>query len=350
VGVHSEQIRIFDTATGQCCGDLPTPATGAKLSRAAFRPDGLELAALVEGRLDKALARWDLQSGKLAHEFPLPSDVVQHSYFRRTGQLAWRGDRHLLLDNQYLIDLTNRSVVWRYHVPHSMLLASESPDSCHWYCVSRDASPMGPKFLVARPAPSESARLKADFVTLEKQLVLGPGMSVRLEVQLSSVGSGDLAGTVQRVVTETLQNRGIKVDSSAPLALRITSQSGTTGSEIGVSSSRLPFANPDQVFAQQRLSCVMSLRDSSGKERWSHQQSVDMRSFGGVQAGEAQSQLAKEMQDNFTRMLSSGQFLDSGLPTFVFGKVEEIVAGESQLTFGGEGPPPPPPKPTSGQS
>ncbi len=89
VGVHNEQIRIFETATGECRGDLPTPATGVTLLRTAFRPDGQELAAIVSGRLDRALARWDLRTGKLEHEFPLPSDVVQASYSARAA--GWPG-------------------------------------------------------------------------------------------------------------------------------------------------------------------------------------------------------------------------------------------------------------------
>jgi hypothetical protein len=341
VGVHNEQIRIFETATGECRGDLQTPATGIRIVRAAFRPDGQELAAIVEGRLDKALARWSLSSGKLEHEFPLPSDVVRSSYFRGTGQLAWRGTRYLLLDNQYLIDLTNRAVVWRYHVPANILLASHSPDDHNWYCAVRDQSPSGAKFLVSRPVPGASARLKIDFVTLEKQLLLGPGMSVRVDAQLSAGGAANLRETVSRVVGEMLQNRGIEVDPQAPLTLLISSRSGTTGEQIGVSKSFSPFARPDQVFSQQRLTCSISLRDSGGKERWSHERSVDMRSFGRVQSENAQGELAKEMQNSFTGMLSSGRFVEDSLPTYVFGNLDEILAGESQLTFAGEGPPPP---------
>ncbi|MCU0872616.1 MAG: hypothetical protein MUE50_09760, partial [Pirellulaceae bacterium] len=345
VGVHDDQIRIFETATGECCGDLPTPAMGNKLARAAFRPDGLELAALVEGRMDKSLARWDLQSGKLEHEFPLPNDIVSSTYSRPTGRFDWRGNRYLLLDSKYLIDLTNRAVVWRYHVPMNMLLAADSPDGRNWICSTRDSSPTGPRFLVGRSLPSEAARLKTEFTTLEKQLLLGPGMGVRLDVQLSSVGSGDLPAEVRNVVTETLKNRGITVDASVPLTLSIASQSGTTGTEIAVTSSRMPLATPEQIFAQQRLSCMMTLRDSGGRERWSYERSVHMRSYGRTQAENVQAELMNEMQTSFRNMLSTGKFLDDGLPMYVFGKLDEILAGQSQLTFAGEGPPPPPPPP-----
>ncbi|MCL4204362.1 MAG: hypothetical protein KJ000_17905 [Pirellulaceae bacterium] len=348
VGVHDDQIRIFETATGECCGDLPTPAMGSKLARAAFRPDGLELAALVEGRMDKSLARWDLQSGKLEHEFPLPNDIVPSTNSRPTGRFDWRGNRYLLLDSKYLIDLPNRAVVWRYHVPMYMLLAADSPDGRNWICSTRDSSSTGPRFLVGRSIPSEAARPRTDSTTLEKQLLLGPGMGVRLDVQLGSVGSlgsVEMSRTVRSVVTETLKNRGISVDFEAPLTLLISSQSGTTGAEISVNTSRIPRGTPDQIIAQQRLTCLMALRDSSGRELWSRERSVHMRSFGSTYSDNVQAELTNEMHTNFSNMLSTGKFLDDGLPMYVFGKLDEILAGQSQLTFAGEGPPPPQPPP-----
>jgi WD40 repeat protein len=350
VGVHDDQIRIFETATGECCGDLPTPAMGSKLARTAFRPDGLELAAIVEGRLDKSLARWDMQNGRLEHEFPLPNDVVPSTHARQTGRFGWRGNRYVLVDSKYLIDLTNRAVVWRYHVPTNILLAADSPDGRNWICSTRDASSTGPRFLAGRSVPSEAARPKTDLTTLEKQLLLGPGMGVRLDVQLGSVGSVgsvEFNRTVRSVVTETLKNRGISVDFGARLTLLISSQSDTTGTEIAVNTSRISRGTPDQIIAQQRLTCLMTLRDSSGRELWSRERSVHMRSFGSTYADNVQAELVNEMQTNFRNMLSTGKFLDDGLPTYVFGKLDEILAGQSQLTFAGEGPPPPasPPPP-----
>jgi hypothetical protein len=49
------------------------------------------------------------------------------------------------------------------------------------------------------------------------------------------------------------------------------------------------------------------------------------------------------MQSAFQSMMSSGDFLRDGLPTYIFGDLNEILAGASTLTFRGEGPPPPPP-------
>ncbi len=259
-----------------------------------------------------------------------------------------------MLDNQYLIDVDNRAVVWRYFVPSNMMVASDGPDDRNWCCTPRDQSFSGPKFLVGHPMPGASAKLKIDFVTLEEQLVLGPGMSVRLDVQLAVPGVANSRDALQSILAETLQNRGLKVDAAAPLTLLVSSRSGTTGSQIGVSRSHSRFPTPfprrggsvEQSFAQQRLTCVMTLKDSTGRERWSYERSVDMRSYGYVESENAQGELAKEMQNSFANMLSSGKFLDDALPTYVFGKLDEIVGGQSQLTFGGEGPPPPPPKGT----
>ena len=104
VGVHHQEIRIFETASGECRGDLKTPLTGVQLRRAAFRADGSELAAVVGAGKDQSLAIWNLETGDLTAEFPLPSSVLPWSV-NDGGSLEWRGGRHLMLDQHYLIDV-----------------------------------------------------------------------------------------------------------------------------------------------------------------------------------------------------------------------------------------------------
>ena len=282
VGVHNQELRIFETATGECCGDLETPHTGASVQRAAFRPDGSQLAAVIVSGKDRALATWDARTGKLQSEFPLPPDVLRSSYLAGGSSLEWRGGRHLMLDNQYLIDLENRAVVWRYHLPHGNICAARGPDHRTWFCTARDRSISGPKFLIAVDTPSVRARQKTEFTTLERQLVLGPGMSVRLNIQLG----GDLRQKAEQTVTDALQSRGIKVDPGAKLQFVVTTRQGTTGTELGVTKSFSPFARtrgqPETTFAQQQISCQMAIKDASGKDLWSYERRVAMRSSGMV--------------------------------------------------------------------
>ena len=166
-------------------------------------------------------------------------------------------------------------------------------------------------------------------------------MSVRLDVLLS----GDLKPKVEQVLTETLQGAGIQVQPGAALQFLLTSQQGTTGDQIGVRDSRSPAARPEAVFAQEQITCLMAIKDAAGKELWSYQRKVNMRSFGQVKTDQAQAELNQEMRTNFERMMSSGDFIREGLPAYIFGDLDRILAGSSTLTFRGEGPPPAAPKP-----
>jgi len=344
VGVHNQELRIFETATGECRGDLETPHTGVSVHRAAFRPDGSQLAAVIVSGNDRALATWDAQTGKLQSEFPLPPDVLRSTYHSGGSSLEWRGGRHLMLDHQYLIDLENRAVVWRYHLQHGNIYAARGPDHRTWFCTTRERSFSGPKFLIAVDTPSVGARQKTEFTTLEEQLVLGPGMSVRLNVQLG----GDLRQKAEQAVTDALQAQGIKVDPAAKLQFVVTTRQGTTGTQIGVTKSRSPFGRfhgrPETTFAQQQISCQMAIKDAAGKDLWSYERKVAMRSYGMVKTENAQSELNQEMRQSFDGMMSSGSFIRDGLPTYIFGDLSEILAGASTLTFRGEEAPPAPPK------
>ncbi|MBC8871663.1 MAG: hypothetical protein H8E44_19730, partial [Planctomycetes bacterium] len=89
-------------------------------------------------------------------------------------------------------------------------------------------------------------------------------------------------------------------------------------------------------------SCQMAIKDASGKDLWSYERRVAMRSSGMVRTEHAQSELSQEMQQSFDGMMSSGSFIRDGLPTYIFGDLSEIVAGASTLTFRGEEAPPAP--------
>ena len=101
-------------------------------------------------------------------------------------------------------------------------------------------------------------------------------------------------------------------------------------------------------FSQQQLFCQLALFDRSGKERWKFETGVTMRGFGRVQGDNAQQELRKEMTEGFAQLLSSDDLTKHRIPTYIFATLNEILAGESQLTQKGEAPPPPPPKANSG--
>jgi hypothetical protein len=188
---------------------------------------------------------------------------------------------------------------------------------------------------------------KCAGISLESQLILYPGMSVRLIVDLTGVNMQHAEAAVTKALTESLENRGLIVSDSASMTLSILTGERATGSAIGVgSASRYgysPFfrraAQPDQILSQQQLVCRFALTDGTGRVRWFRDRTVTMRSSGFVAAaGSAEDQLRKEMYSGFTTVLASTATGASGLPTYFFSSLSEMIGGESQLVFGGERP------------
>ncbi len=65
-GFDGRNLRVLDAETGALKGEAPAPSglgQNPRMKAAAFRPDGLEFAALFS---NGTVARWDLKSGKLA--------------------------------------------------------------------------------------------------------------------------------------------------------------------------------------------------------------------------------------------------------------------------------------------
>lgn len=360
-GVHDGQFRLFDSKTGDCVGDLEAPSCGIKPLRAAFRPDGREMTAVIDAGMDRMVVRWNLASGKIEHEFPLPSDLISSyvSAFNRENQsLEYRGPTHLLLDRSYLIDLQKRMIVWKYSMDvFNTTFVSGAADARTWYCMHKGNAFSGPMFLTSCETPSDNVIRKSASANLEKSLLLYPGKSVKLHVDLSAVNLQTLHPTVEKAVTQALDARGIKVDAASPILFSLVAGQRSTGEQIGVSSARSnnPFGHgfdpfgrgrfggfgggsserPEQILDQQEMICRLALSDASGV-RWKRDPRVAMRDYGTVEVGNAQGQLQDEMYRGFMNMLSSDVVATSGMPTYVFYPLEESLPGESKFIFGGE--------------
>ncbi|HEX5106476.1 MAG TPA: hypothetical protein VFV87_21805, partial [Pirellulaceae bacterium] len=252
-GGHFGEFRVFDALTGQCVGDLEAPALGSRAVRGGFRPDGEELAAVIDAGPDKMLVRWNLADGKIVQEIPIPGVTVGfHSPFHfshngaRAG-LEYRGDNFLMLDDQYLINLDKRAVAWRYHLSRGYF-AVNSPDQNTWYGIRKDNANDNSVFLTYMPTPSQSVKNKSDLVSLEQQLVLFPGKSVRLHIDLNGVGMGELTPSVTKAVQQSLEARGFIVDPSAPLVFSMVAAQRSTGESVGVYESSSPFGFHSPIF------------------------------------------------------------------------------------------------------
>jgi hypothetical protein len=352
---HFGEFRIFDALTGQCVGDLEAPALGTRTARGGFRPDGGELAAVIDAGPDKMLVRWNLVDGKIIQEIPIPGQIVGwHAPFHfahngaRAG-LEYRGDKFVLLDDQYLINLGTRAVTWRYHLSNGYF-AANAPDENTWYGIRKNNASDNSIFLTYMPTPSQAVKNKTDVVSLEQQLVLYPGLSVRLHVDLNAVGMGELTPSVTKAVQQSLEARGFIIDPGAPLTFSMVAGQRSTGESVGVYEERSPFGfrspfgpsgNPTETVDIQEMVCRMAVSNASGKVLWHQDRGNRMRSWGSVtKDGSASQQLRDEMVNGFKNLLASSGSATEAVPRYIFADLDTILAGESTLGFRTEGPPP----------
>jgi hypothetical protein len=357
-GGHFGEFRVFDALTGNCLGDLESPALGTKALRGGFRGDGRELAAIIDAGPDKMLVRWNLADGKIASEIPVPPATIgYHSpfHFHHNGAragLEYRGNDFLMLDDQFLFYLPKRAVVWKYHMNNGYF-AANNPNEDSWYCARKGGAGDNNLFLTSLPTPSQSVSNKAAVVSLENQLVLYPGMAVRLYIDLGAVGMADLQQSVAKGVQESLEARGFVVNPNAEFVFSVVAAERSTGDQIEVYEGRSPFGfgggfhspfsrpsgNASEVVQQQEMLCRFAVSNAQGKVLWHMDRASRMRDWGSVNAeGSASTQLRTEMVNGFKGLLSSSGSAAEALPRYIFADMETILAGQSQFGFRQEQP------------
>lgn len=350
-GVHHGEFRMFETLTGNCVGDLETPALGLYGLRGAFRADGKELAAIIDAGTDRMLVRWNLETGKREHEFPIPPSAMAlefrffgNTYYTQRPALEYRGDDHLLLDDRHLIDLSRRTLAWRYVVDRGCFAAC-SPNGSNWYIAPKgQPGNMVGYFLTSQPSPSELVEKRIEPLQIERQLVVYPGMEVRMQIDLNSTFTQQLQPKVEQSLAAGLASRGLKINPNAELLFSFITAQRSTGGYIGVSDRSSPFggnpffrqAPPSEVFQQQEMVYRMAFSDRSGKVLWHIDRSTRMRDFGSISGDNAQAQLQDEMFRQFEAMLAGGGDAMQSVPRYVFRDLNTILAGQSKLSLGTE--------------
>ncbi len=355
-GAHHGQFRVFESHTGNCVGDLEAPAIGTEPLRAAFRADGKELTSVVSGGADTMLVRWDLETGKRTHEFPVPSLALasgafqfDFSTYQQAASLEYRGDNHLMIDGVYMVDLNKRAVTWQYQLVGGML-AQRSPSVGNWFISSKSGINYNePLFLAKQDAPSAAVESRTAAVSIERQLVVYPGMSVRVMVDLNATGMSQYQKDVERNIVEGLTQRGLRVDPNAEMLFTFVTGQRSTGTTIGFYKNTNPygFGFPGSMFneprgemtgstEQMQMMYRIAFSDRSGRVLWHLDQASTMRESGKITADNAAATLQAEMVNHFDAMIRGSGGAMRSVPRYVFRDFHECVAGQSRLKLGGE--------------
>lgn len=340
LSTSNDSLRLYDLSNGDCVGELESPPNGVKAVRAAFRQDGQELAAVIDGGRDHTLARWSLSSGGLEHNFPLhPATISAVRTSSTATELGYRGDDHLLIDQRYLVNLPKRAVIWRYNLNVGRHIA-DSPDGRHWYCAPYQSS-SGPWHITAITMPGATVKAASEFNKLESQLALYPGVKLAVNVQLNAAAGSLSSQQVLQGMTNKLTANGYVIDQQNPqVLLTLTTSQGSTGEQVTVNNSFSPFNRSTSgggSFSQEQVTCTMTLTNQQRQELWKTSRNVAMRTIGMVRGDNAQSQLRAEMLRSVEGLLKDGNIVDVTMPRYVFKDIVKALSGESDMTLAGEG-------------
>ena len=123
-------FRFLNPKSGELVGEAQAPASAtsgkADLKGAAFQSDGAGLVAIIGGQ---QIVRWDLATGKVTADVPIPMTINPNSASHH-AMIESCGPNHVLLDGRILVDLEKRSHIWSYFGPS---VSAGGPDGRHWY-------------------------------------------------------------------------------------------------------------------------------------------------------------------------------------------------------------------------
>jgi WD40 repeat protein len=208
---------FVDAATGAPKGKIALSAAGGPSRLVAFRPDGLEVAAV----LGDQLARLDLKEGKVVNEQPVP--------LRKTWLLQYAGPAHLLFNGQALLDLERSRIVWNFP---GGLPGEGSPDGLVYHATARDL--IGPLSLSGRALPGKTVTdTVAEAFQPSTKPLLAPGGQVA--IQVDGAPPRDAERFREQVIAEAtrwLGEQGVQVDPQAPSRIVVKFSERDTGSTI----------------------------------------------------------------------------------------------------------------------
>ena len=174
---NGKGFRLFDSLTGEVRGDVEFGEFVHVTGAAGFNSRGDRLAATVNRNNGMHLIAWDLSTGKIVNDFPIPLPAQQ---------LQWCGDDYVLLDNRSLIDVPHKMLVWNYTLPPGKgVHLDDNPDGRHWY-LSASGGQNSSVTVTAADLPHAAAVKQLESSKLDPGYLLQPGSKVSVRFNITS--------------------------------------------------------------------------------------------------------------------------------------------------------------------
>jgi len=196
-------LEVFVAATGRLAGRLDFLAAGASL---AFSPDGRLLAALSGAWKGDRLTVWDMTTGDMTLDAPLPFMLGQR-------RLLWTSADHVLLDSQYLADVRKGIVLWDYRLEFRSKYAIGRLGN--WFCCVAAGKGPDDEYLATTQLPDDVARSATASLNVDEILAIRPGTPVSLDIQIDADPA--TRREIEDALLARLQKSGLRVAPGQPL-------------------------------------------------------------------------------------------------------------------------------------
>ena len=223
-----KEAMVIDAATGTAVLELPQLLAGA--TRFAFSPSGKQLLAC------NAQTIWavDLEKNELYRDFSVPGNLSMQ-------QIASPGDGFAMVNNSVLLDLEQRTMVWRYELPGNSA-AAVLPSGVFAYALDTDSRAACSLIAATIPHP---AALKAIRSAPPTQLLLKPGDKISLAMGVPC--SEQERQQIMRHIESELASRQITIVPGQPMQLILSLEMGKSETREYSSGPRFgPFAQPGE--------------------------------------------------------------------------------------------------------
>jgi len=316
-------FRFLNPSSGELMGEAQAPASAssgkADLKGAAFQAGGPGLVALIGGQ---QVVRWDLSTGKVTADFPIPVTInpgpnSHHAVVESCGA------NHALLDGRILVDLEKRSHIWSYYGPS---VSAGGPDGRHWYVAGRNTQDAA---LAPLALPEENVnRVVAMVNDTSVQASLRVGMQAA--VQLEMGGPPKNGEAFRKAITDSLNSK-LKANGMTPAAAAqgrfvVHVEEKNTGRKVDYREfGDAHFTSPRGSIALTNLVCDVLFVDSQGRIPLAPQQSFGLlqgfRRIYRLPPGETLESYLKNNQWNAVKHFVGG----IGLPYFVARQADGVV-------------------------
>ncbi|MDC0937351.1 SHD1 domain-containing protein, partial [Pirellulales bacterium] len=275
------KILVLEAATGDLLQSIVTPESRTHQGL-AFDPSGRLLAALRGSQLDLI----NVETG----------EAFDSLYVPYTGNsVSWADEEHVLVGGRHLVHVPSQMPVWEY--PHSAAQVAHAA-GWNWYLFSGHNAQGA---LIPLRLPHKGVSNVTD-----DQLVLRPGDSVRLEVELINdfaAGGRSILQDARDKLTQDLENAGYVVASEAPAVLVAQTMPGERR-EIQYRNFGITRGEPDKVSETERV-YLLELK-INGEVVWTRRQVQGPPHFLQMEQGETVQQAVARVMEPTAGYFGSG--------------------------------------------